>query len=68
MAQYIYVYVYTFYSDPTHNDDPVAGFYPIQNDKIHFLDITNDGPKPGVNPNEKSYELWANIERQIRQN
>lgn len=55
----------TFYREPTRDGIPVSGFLPIQGDKINFLDITNDGLKPGVNPNPEAYELWANIERKI---
>lgn len=59
--------LYTFDSEPTHAKDPVDGFKPIRKDQVHFLDVTNDGLKLGVNPNQKANRLWDEIERQIQQ-
>lgn len=43
--------------------NPIPEFQPIQGDQVHFLDITSDGLKPGVNPNQEAYALWARIEK-----
>lgn len=56
-----------FCSEPTHNNDLVDGCLPIQNDRVHYLDVTNDGLKVGVNPNHEANELWDQIEQQITQ-
>lgn len=55
-----------FFSEPTHCDEPVAGFLPIQNDQVHFLDVNSDGLIPGINPNQKAMELWSRIEQRFK--
>lgn len=50
------------FSKPTHEDDPVSGFQPIENGTIHFLDINNEGLIPGLDPNKYVRHLWARIE------
>lgn len=52
-----------FSSDPVHNGDPIAELKPVQKDQLHFLDVTNDGLKLGVNPDRERYELWAEIDQ-----
>lgn len=52
-----------FCSEPVHNGDPIPEFQPIQDDQVHFLDVTNEGPKAGVNPNQEANELWTRIEK-----
>lgn len=42
-----------------------AGFKPILNNEINFLDVTNDGLKPGKNPNQAANQLWENIEEKL---
>lgn len=42
------------------------GFKPIQNGEINFLDITNKGLMPGVNPNGKAMDFWMNIEKRMQ--
>lgn len=54
-------------SDPTHDGNPVDGFLPIQDDRVHFVDVTNDGLKPGINPNQAANEMWTQIEQQVHQ-
>lgn len=54
--------------EPCHNDDLIANYLPIQNDKFNYLKITNDGLKMGLNPSGKSYEFWTNIERKTNEN
>lgn len=51
------------FSLPSYQNDPVEGFLPIQNDKIHYLDITNDGLTIGLEPYEKAIEFWNSIEQ-----
>ncbi|XP_055312466.1 acetylcholinesterase-like [Sitodiplosis mosellana] len=55
------------WGNPTHNDDPIAGFLPIQGDTINYINISNDGLKLGVSPNAKTNEFWANIDRLVKQ-
>lgn len=38
---------------------------PIQNDRVNFLDLSNNGITLGVNPNRKSNEFWEYVEQQI---
>lgn len=45
---------------------PSPGFKPIQNGEINFLDITNKGLMPGVNPNGKAMDFWMNIEKRMQ--
>lgn len=54
-----------FHSNPVHNGEPVKEFLPIQGNKVHFLDVTEDGLKPGLNPNRAANEMWARIEEQV---
>lgn len=58
--------VHWHFSEPSHQNDPVEGFQPIQNDAVHFLDITNEGLIPGLSPNKKANDLWASIDQQIQ--
>lgn len=53
------------YSEPTHRGDPVGGFLPIQKDRVNFLDVTNEGLKTGVDPNQKFNRFWARIEEKV---
>lgn len=50
-------------SEPTYQNDPVHGFWPVENDKAHYLDIKNGGLTTGVGPNQKAFELWESIEQ-----
>lgn len=47
---------------PSRNGKPIDGIKPIQNQKAHFIDITNEGLIVSVNPNEKTNEFWRYIE------
>lgn len=40
-------------------------FKPVQNGEINFLDITNNGFIPGLNPNVEAIQFWANIEKRL---
>lgn len=51
----------------TPNPNNENGFLPIESEKMNFLDVTNDGLVPGVNPNRKAIELWARIEQQVHE-
>lgn len=53
------------YSEPTHRGDPIDEFLPIQGHHVNFLDVTNDGLKPDVNPNRKANKMWAHIEHRV---
>ncbi|XP_055310975.1 juvenile hormone esterase-like [Sitodiplosis mosellana] len=55
------------YGKPTHQNDPLGGFQPVNNDEVHYLDITNGGLTTGVGPNQKAFELWASIEQRAMQ-
>lgn len=50
-----------------HDDDPISGFLPVQNDRLNFLDVTNDGLKLGVNPNQRVDGFWTQIEQKIKE-
>lgn len=53
-----------FCSSPSYYGDPVD-LAPIQNGQVNFVDVTNDGLRVGVNPNQAANELWARVERQV---
>ncbi|XP_055301656.1 esterase B1-like [Sitodiplosis mosellana] len=55
------------YGEPTYQQEPIAGFLPIDDDQVNFLDVTNDGLMPGVNPNQKAMEFWAHVEREVQE-
>lgn len=57
----------TYFSEPTHDGDPVSNYLPIQDDRINFLDVTNDGLIVGINPNQEANQLWSGIERKVQQ-
>lgn len=42
------------------------GFQPIQNVEINFMDITNEGLKPGISPNARAMKFWSNIDKRLR--
>lgn len=48
------------YRNPTPNNEPIT-FKSIQNDLIHFVDITNDGLIPALGPHKKFTDFWADI-------
>lgn len=54
------------FSEPTHNDDLVAGFLPIEGGVVNFLDLNNVEMLPGVDPNRKAMDFWAHIEQEAR--
>lgn len=54
-------------SEPTHDGDPIDGCLPIQNGQVNFIDVTKDGLKLDVNPNQAANELWARIDQQIHE-
>lgn len=56
-------FLQTFHSEPVHNGDPISEFLPVQSDEVHFVDVTKDGLKSGVNPNQEANDLWARIEQ-----
>lgn len=49
--------------EPSHQNDPVTGFQPVQNDAIHYLDINNDGLTTGLRPHQKAIDFWTKIEK-----
>lgn len=51
------------YGNPVHNGDPIDELKPVRKDQLHFLDITEDGLKLGVNPDKERYDLWAEIDQ-----
>lgn len=56
-----------FVSSPTHQNKPVSGFGPVKNGEVRYLDITNDGLKIGIGPNQKAFDLWESIEQRALQ-
>lgn len=58
---------YMFFREPTNDKDPTGGFLPVLRDRVHFLDVTNDELRPGVDPNQQANQFWADIEQQIQQ-
>lgn len=53
------------YNEPTHMNEPVEQFLPVQGEQVHFIDLTNDGLKQGINPNKDRNEFWAEIEQKL---
>lgn len=53
---------FAYTSEPAHQKHPIDEFPPIQNEKLNFLDIRNDGLKIGQQPNAKANEFWARID------
>lgn len=39
---------------------------PVQGDKVHFLELSNDGFTTGLNRKKEVYDLWAGIEEQAK--
>lgn len=56
-----------FFREPTHENDLIDGFQPVNDKEINFLDITNDGLKVGVNPRQSAMELWSQLVKQAVQ-
>lgn len=56
---------FSLFSEPSHQNDPIEGFQPIEEGKINFLDIINDGLYPGLDPNREANHFWADIEENI---
>lgn len=55
-----------FLREPTRDGDPVAGFSPIENGRMNFLDVTNNGLRAAANPNA-AFEFWEQIEAQMKE-
>lgn len=60
-------FVLLFYSDPSHKNDVDAEFQPIQGDKMHFIELNNDGLKTGINPHKESIDFWSKLEEKALQ-
>lgn len=56
-----------YFSNPINNNDPIEEFKPIENNIIHFLDISNDGLTTGMGPHKKSMDFWQNIHQKYEQ-
>lgn len=56
-----------FHRIPSHHNDPIANFLPIEDDRVNFLDVTNNGLVPGENPNQKAMEFWSHIEKELHE-
>lgn len=65
---YVYSLVYLLISNPTPNDDLIAGYHPIENDNIEILDINNDGLKVITDPKKLRYEFWDQLEKKANDN
>lgn len=53
--------IYFTYSHPTVDDEPVSGYEPIENHKIHYVRITNDGLFMDLSPKNESTAFWERI-------
>lgn len=42
------------------------GFPPVQGDLLSFMDVTNDGLKIDVNPDEEEIDFWQSIEKKLK--
>lgn len=51
------------FSEPSHKNDPIAGVFPVQQDRVHFLSIGNDGLATGTNTRQKNFEFWKSIKQ-----
>lgn len=51
---------------PSHENDLGDEFLPIENDKMNYIDFSNDGLKARVNPH-KSIKFWTEIERKAHE-
>lgn len=62
-----FINISIFYSTPTYQNDPASGFEAVENDEVHYLDITNHGFTTGIGPNQKAFDFWASIEQRAKQ-
>lgn len=55
------------FRDPTHKDDLIADYHPIQNNEIMMIDINNNGLTVIGDPRKESMEFWTNLEKRANQ-
>lgn len=59
--------MFVCFSNPTYQNDPIAGFEPVENCEIPFLTKTNDGLSIGINPRQRTINFWNYIKQQAFQ-
>lgn len=57
-------YVYGF-RVPKIESAHLLDFPMVKNDAVAFVDITNDGPMTGFNPNARAFQFWREIEKEV---
>lgn len=58
-------YLVVTFSNPTYQDEPIAGFGPVQCFDINVLNITNHGLEIDINPRKLEVEFWDDLNRQV---
>lgn len=61
-SEFALKFLFLNYSKPTIDGYPPNLFKPARENKIHYLNITNDGYFPRMNPRESDYRFWHNLE------
>lgn len=54
--------LFQFSSEPTPDGYPIPELPPVQKHQVHYFEVTEDGLKPGVNPDKERIELWTEID------
>ncbi|XP_031621135.1 uncharacterized protein LOC116339416 [Contarinia nasturtii] len=54
------------YGNPTHNNEPIENFDPIDGNEIKLLDITNDGLQIKQEPRKNAMEFWEKLEEKAQ--
>lgn len=52
------------FREPTHQNDLIENFQPVNSNENQFLDIANEGLKIVINPKQSAMELWTQLAKQ----
>lgn len=62
--KYVFVTLIFDYSHPSGNNDPVRNYKPIENHKINFIHINNNGLSTDLSPNKQTTQFWEHVLRE----
>lgn len=62
---HLHLFLSDLCSDPTYN--PIDGFLPVENGRIPFITMSNDGLSNGINPRQRTINFWNYIKQKAFQ-
>lgn len=59
------LFILPLFSEPSY--DLSVESLPIETNKMHYIELSNEGLKAHINPHKESIDFWTNIERKVLQ-